>query len=160
MGHLLRMGNRRLALQLAYSGLAGRKLQGGRLQTLISLFAADVQSTLHSQQRRHVAIIATEKGAWNKPDCCQAGFIKSIFFTFFLGRAEDWCVLFRAITVQPSNQSIKSGAQWMQMEGMVVEQQAALTLNEQDELCLQHRPNVDWVHPGILSPFSQTACLG
>ena len=73
IGHMLRMGNGRLALQLLYSRLPGRKRQGGQFQTLVSLYAADVQSTLDSQQRRHVAEVAAEKDAWNdlfaaKPD--------------------------------------------------------------------------------------------
>ena len=65
IGHMLRMGNGRLALQLLYSRLPGRKRQGGQFQTLISLYTADVQSALDSQQRRHVAEVAAEKNAWN-----------------------------------------------------------------------------------------------
>ena len=65
IGHMLRMGNGRLALQLLYSCLPGPKRQGGQFQTLISLYAADVQSALDSQQRRHVAKVAAEKNAWN-----------------------------------------------------------------------------------------------
>ena len=65
IGHMLRMGNGRLALQLLYSSLPGRKRQGGQFQTLISLYAADVQSALDSQQRRHVAEVAAQKNAWN-----------------------------------------------------------------------------------------------
>ena len=59
------MGNGRLALQLLYSSLQGRKRQGGQFQTLISLYTADVQSALDSQQRRRVAKSAAEKNAWN-----------------------------------------------------------------------------------------------
>ena len=62
---MLRMGNGRLALQLLYSRLPGRKRQGGQLETRISLYASDVQSTLDSQQRRHVAKVAAEMNAWN-----------------------------------------------------------------------------------------------
>ena len=65
IGHMLQMGNGRLALQLLYSRLPGRKRQGGQFQTLISLYSADVQSALDSQQRRHVAKVAAEKNAWN-----------------------------------------------------------------------------------------------
>ena len=65
IGHMLRMGNGRLALQLLYSSLQGRKRQGGQFQTLIGLYTADVQSALDSQQRRRVAEIAAKKNAWN-----------------------------------------------------------------------------------------------
>ena len=41
-----------------FSSIADRTRQGGQQQTLTSLYAADVQSTLDSQQRKHVAEIA------------------------------------------------------------------------------------------------------
>ena len=59
--HMLRMDDGRLSLQLLDSRLPGRKPQGGHFQTLVSLYAADVQSTFDSQRWRDVAGIAAKK---------------------------------------------------------------------------------------------------
>ena len=65
IGHVLRMDDGRIAKQLLYSSLAGRRRRGGQFKSLVSRYTADVKSALGTQQQRDVAAAAAEKNAWN-----------------------------------------------------------------------------------------------
>ena len=64
IGHVLRMDDGRIAKQLLYSSLAGRRRRGGQFKSLVGRYTADVKSALSTQQQRDVAA-AAEKNAWN-----------------------------------------------------------------------------------------------
>ena len=66
IGHVLRMGDDRLAKQLLYSSLDGMRRQGGQFQTLAALCATDMESVLTSKQRKDIAHLASVKSAWNE----------------------------------------------------------------------------------------------
>ena len=65
IGHVLRMGDDRLAKQLLYSFLPGRRRRGRQPQSIVNQFAADVQGVLDIQQLRDVSEQAADKNAWN-----------------------------------------------------------------------------------------------
>ena len=65
IGHVLRMGDDRLAKQLLYSFLPGRRRRGRQPQSIVNQFAADVQGALDIQQLRDVSEQAADKNAWN-----------------------------------------------------------------------------------------------
>ena len=65
IGHLLRMGDGRIAKRVLFSTLAGRRRRGGQFKSLVSQYAADVKSALSLQQQRDIVAEASEKNAWN-----------------------------------------------------------------------------------------------
>ena len=65
IGHLLRMGDGRIAKQLLYSSLAGQRRQGGQFKSLFGRYSQDVLGVLDSQQRRNAADTAANRNVWN-----------------------------------------------------------------------------------------------
>ena len=66
IGHVLRMGDERLAKQLLYSELPGKRRQGRPGRSLAAQFQIDVKSSLSSQQLKNVAEEAADKASWNE----------------------------------------------------------------------------------------------
>ena len=71
LGHLLRMGDDRLAKQLLYGTMAGRRRRGRPFGGLLRQYTEDVRGTgghsgaLSTQQQRNPAAAAAERSNWN-----------------------------------------------------------------------------------------------